>query len=194
MKIDFGRLKIGQHSETRIKWKLLKLPKIVFIIFEKVVKDSKDSNGRIRKYIIPSKEPNIYPKILTKKEYDYFRERSKSGLITKEEQEAAQMAIEKEKDRLVAESMARKEAIRKIDMQKTKDKASRLDDVEAEARRRTMHLLERAYNLKLEQEEEIQMCNRLILETKCRAIRDAQVGRFRNAFFLDSINQWFIVD
>ncbi|XP_043273968.1 cilia- and flagella-associated protein 45-like isoform X2 [Venturia canescens] len=141
-----------------------------------VVNESKDANGRPRKYIIPSKEPNIYPKILSKKEYNYFRECSKAGLVTKEEREAAQMAIEKEKDRLVAESMARKEAIRKIDMQRTKEKASRLDDVEAEARRRTMHLLERAYNLKLEQEEEIQKCNRLILETKCRAIRDAQIA------------------
>lgn len=39
-----------------------------------------------------------------------------------------------------------------------------------------MHILERAYNMRLEQEEEIQKCNRLILETKCRAIRDAQVN------------------
>ena len=129
----------------------------------------------MRKYIIPSKEPTVYPKIISKREYEYFRERAMEGLRTKEDREAILLAEEKEKDRLVAESMARKEAFRKMDLQKLRERGTRLDEVESEARRRTMHLLERAYNLKLEQEEEIQKCNRLILETKCRAIRDAQV-------------------
>lgn len=143
-----------------------------------MAEDAKDADGQVRKYLIPSKEPTVYPKIISKSEYDYFRERAMSGLMTKEEREASLMEEEKVKDRLVAESMARKEAIRKMDMKKTRERAPRVDDVEAEARRRTMHLLERAYNLKLEQEEEIQKCNRLILETKCRAIRDAQVKYF----------------
>lgn len=72
----------------------------------------------------------------------------------------------------------RKEAIRRMDLTKIREQDKMLNEVEEEARKKTMHLLERAYNLKLEQEEEIQKYNRLILETKCRAIRDMQVLYF----------------
>ncbi|XP_048509183.1 cilia- and flagella-associated protein 45-like isoform X2 [Athalia rosae] len=131
------------------------------------------ADGTQGEYLIPSKEPSVYPKIISRKEYDYFRE--KSHIVTKEERRAMIDAAEKEKDRLLKESMARKEEIRRMDMRKG-PKGQKLNDVEADARKRTMHLLERAFNLKLEQEEEIQKCNRLILETKCRAIRDAQIS------------------
>lgn len=63
----------------------------------------------------------------------------------------------------------------KRDMHK---KEGRMNEIEEEARQRTMHLLERANKLKLEQEDEIKKCNKIILETKCRAIRDAQVILF----------------
>lgn len=98
-------------------------------------------------------------------------------MITKEERQTATEAAEKERERLMKESLARKEAIRMMDMKKGREKDPRTREIEEEARRRTMHVLERAYNMRLEQEEEIQKCNRLILETKCRAIRDAQVNR-----------------
>ena len=71
--------------------------------------------------------------------------------------------------------MIRKDKIRRIDLHKIKDKKSRLNEIDEEARQRTLHLLERANNMKLEQEEEIKKCNKIIFETKCRAIRDAQV-------------------
>lgn len=132
-----------------------------------------EGDGAHGEYLIPSKEPSVYPKIMSRKEYDYFREKGRN--VTKEERKAIIEATEKEKDRLLKESMARKEEIRRMDMRKG-PKGQKLNEIEAEARKRTMHLLERAFNLKLEQEEEIQKCNRLILETKCRAIRDAQVG------------------
>jgi len=95
---------------------------------------------------------------------------------TKEERQAAAEAAEKEKERLTKESMERKEAIRRMDMKKSREKDPRTREIEEEARKRTMHILERAYNMRLDQEEEIQKCNRLILEAKCRAIRDAQVN------------------
>lgn len=133
----------------------------------------RDKSGT-RKYLIPSKEPTIYPKIMTRKEYENLKERSR--VITREERQAAAEAAEKERERLMKESLARKEAIRMMDMKKSRVKDPRTREIEEEARRRTMHVLERAYNMRLEQEEEIQKCNRLILETKCRAIRDAQVN------------------
>ncbi|XP_050460145.1 cilia- and flagella-associated protein 45-like [Cataglyphis hispanica] len=127
-----------------------------------------------RKYLIPSKVPTIYPKIMTKKEYEDLKERSR--VITKEERLAAAEVVEKEKERLTKESIKRKETIRRMDMKKDREKDPRTREIEEEARRRTMHILERAYNMRMEQEEEIQKCNRLILESKCRAIRDAQIA------------------
>lgn len=117
--------------------------------------------------------PTVYPKIMTKKEYEDLKKRS--HVVTKEERLAVAEAAEKEKEKLMKESIERKEAIRRMDMKKDREKDPRTREIEEEARKRTMHVLERAHNMRLEQEEEIQKCNRLILETKCRAIRDAQV-------------------
>lgn len=130
-------------------------------------------------YLIPSKEQSVYPKIISRKEYDYYRD--KGRVITKEERKVIIDSIEENKDKLIRESMARKEEMRRMDMRKG-SKSNKVNEIEAEARKRTMHLLERAFNLKLEEEEEIQKCNRLILETKCRAIRDAQVNELKSHF------------
>lgn len=113
---------------------------------------------------------------MTKKEYEDLKERSR--MITKEERLAIAEAAEKEKEKLTKKSIERKEMIRRMDMKKSREKDPRTREVEEEARRRTMHVLEHAHNMRMEQEEEIQKCNRLILETKCRAIREAQVNSF----------------
>ncbi|EGI60284.1 PREDICTED: protein CFAP45, mitochondrial-like [Acromyrmex echinatior] len=133
----------------------------------------RDKSGT-RKYLIPSKEPMVYPKIMTRKEYEDLKERS--HVITKEERQTAVETAEKEKERLMKESLARKEAIRVMDLKKDREKDPRTREIEEEAKKRTMHILERAYNMRLDQEEEIQKCNRFILATKCRAIRDAQIA------------------
>lgn len=124
------------------------------------------------KYLIPLK-PTVCSKLVTKKEYEYLKERSR--VITKEEKETAIEMVEKEKERLTKESIKRKEAIRKMDTKKRREKNSRTRKIEEEARKKMVHILERAHNMRLEQEEEIQKCNRFILATKCQAIRDAQV-------------------
>ncbi|XP_012216040.1 cilia- and flagella-associated protein 45 [Linepithema humile] len=132
----------------------------------------RDKNGA-RRRLIPAKDPAINSKIITRQEYEYMKERSR--VCTTEERQAAAEAAEMEKERLMRESMERKEAIRRMDMKKSREKDPRTREIEEEARKRTMHILERAYNMRLDQEEEIQKCNRLILEAKCRAIRDAQI-------------------
>jgi hypothetical protein len=43
-----------------------------------------------------------------------------------------------------------------------------------EAARKANYLMERAHDLKREQDDEIKECNVLILSKKCQAIRDAQ--------------------
>ncbi|XP_008552554.1 cilia- and flagella-associated protein 45-like [Microplitis demolitor] len=127
---------------------------------------------------IPWKKNSIdrTSKVLTKSEYEYFRNCAIEGFKTEQEKRENLFKNEIKKENLLAESIARKQKIRKMDLEKLKKKTNKLDEFEAETKMRTMHLLERANNLKLEQEEEMQLCNKLILETKCRAIRDLQVA------------------
>lgn len=147
----------------------------------------------MKKYLIPSKERTIYPKIMTKKEYESLKERNR--VITKEERQAAAEAAEKEKERLIRESMERTEAMRQMNLEKCRDKDPKTKEIEEEARKRRMHILDRAENMRLEQEENIQKCNRLILETKCRAIRDAQVNVDRSILnFIISIRLCKVFD
>lgn len=111
---------------------------------------------------------------MTKKEYENLKERNR--VITKEERQAAAEAAENEKERLMRESMECTEEMRQMNLEKCRDKDPKTKEIEEEAMKRRMHILDRAENMRLEQEEDIQKCNRLILETKCRAIRDAQVN------------------
>ncbi|KAG8146741.1 hypothetical protein E2320_013844 [Naja naja] len=54
-------------------------------------------------------------------------------------------------------------------------KNEKLNDLEEEAKKRAQYLLDRANNLRMEQEDEIKTLAEVILEAKCHAIRDAQV-------------------
>jgi len=110
---------------------------------------------------------------MMKREYEYLKERG--HVITKEDRQRNAEMAEKEKERLMKESMERKEAIRRMDIRRKREKDPKTMEIEEAARRKMMYILERAHNMRLEQEEEIQKCNQLIMATKCRAIRDAQV-------------------
>ncbi|XP_075210532.1 cilia- and flagella-associated protein 45-like [Lycorma delicatula] len=57
-----------------------------------------------------------------------------------------------------------------------REHGTHLTELEEEANRRANHLLQRAFELRQEQEDEIKKCNALILGTKCHAIRDAQIA------------------
>ncbi|XP_029043140.2 cilia- and flagella-associated protein 45-like [Osmia bicornis bicornis] len=129
------------------------------------------STGKLQGTSMKKKIPP--PKVLTKEEYNQYKELCP---MTKEEKEKVLKMQEEERQRLLKESMERKEEFRRLDRERPRVKDPKLIEIEEEARKRTNYLLERAENLKLEQEEEIQKCNRIILETKCRAIRDAQVA------------------
>lgn len=143
------------------------------------------------KYLIPSKVAIAQPKIITKKEYERLKERSRA--ITMEEKQASAEAAAKERERLTKESIERKETMRRMDLRKDRKKDPKTQEIEEEAKKRTMHVLERARNMRLEQEEEMQKCNRLILETKCRAIRDAQVNRSYSSISITILFLWCLI-
>ncbi|XP_013917753.1 PREDICTED: cilia- and flagella-associated protein 45 [Thamnophis sirtalis] len=54
-------------------------------------------------------------------------------------------------------------------------KNEKLNDLEEEAKERAQYLLERANNLRMEQEDEVKTLAEIILEAKSHAIRDAQI-------------------
>ena len=111
--------------------------------------------------------------IITLKKFKHYETQVKS--VSSDEKHMTLLSMEKKQRNLLQESILRKHKINKLDIQKKGIKNQRLTDIQEEARKRAMHLLERAFNMKLEEEEEIQKCNKYILEAKCRAVRDAQV-------------------
>lgn len=117
---------------------------------------------------------SVVPQIISSEKFSYYK--NLGHVISNKEIQSNIDTDEKEREELIIESQKRKSKFNKIDAKRLNTSNQRLNEVLSEARKRTMHLLQRAYNLKMEQEEDIQKCSRFILETKCRAVRDAQVS------------------
>lgn len=50
------------------------------------------------------------------------------------------------------------------------------EQIEEEAQKKKDYLLNRAFELRQDQEDEIKQCNSIIMNTKCHAIRSAQIA------------------
>lgn len=122
--------------------------------------------------------------IVTMEKLKYYQKQGR--IASNEKNETALLSLQSNKMSTVKHITARKSEINKSDKKGSNTKSRRLMDTQAEAHKRAMHLLERAFSIKLEQDEELQKCNRFILETKCRAVRDAQV---KNLIFLHILNK-----
>ncbi|XP_037533704.1 cilia- and flagella-associated protein 45 [Nematolebias whitei] len=79
----------------------------------------------------------------------------------------------REKEEKMKAAEARKSKIQEADLSRKKNQP--LTDLELEAHDRAQRMLGRAKALRMEQEDEIKMLNRLILDAQCQAIRDAQI-------------------
>lgn len=83
---------------------------------------------------------------------------------------------EQQKNLLMNESEMRKEKLKSIqDRQKAKI-GTKLSDVERAAKAKNMYLLQRSFDLIQEQDNRVKRANGVILATKCRAIRNAQIA------------------
>uniref|UniRef100_A0A0K8SH22 Cilia- and flagella-associated protein 45 n=1 Tax=Lygus hesperus TaxID=30085 RepID=A0A0K8SH22_LYGHE len=81
--------------------------------------------------------------------------------------------------KLKRDEMAEESALRKKELQSYPTLRSyppRLDKLETEAEAKSNFLLNRAKEVRQEDDDDINLCNKLILGTKCQAIRDAQVA------------------
>nr|CAD7402955.1 unnamed protein product [Timema poppensis] len=126
----------------------------------------------IRDLIVPKTEPNLYPAVMEKSDLKRLHNQAKV-ITTKDRLDMLEQA-EALKNQEMKESMARKAEIKKYEKQR--EKGVKLTEVEQEAKRQALHLLQRAFEMRQEQEDEVKKANRLILGTKCHAIRDAQIA------------------
>ncbi|XP_063709195.1 cilia- and flagella-associated protein 45-like [Culicoides brevitarsis] len=133
---------------------------------------------QIRDLLIPGDAPNTYPTIWSKDEWQ--RLDSKAHIKSFHDQLEEMHRIQQEREKIREESERRKAALREIDAMKAAKKSELLETEEAIPEEEDEELLQRkildrAFLAKQEREEEVKKANRVILQTKCHVIRDAQI-------------------
>uniref|UniRef100_A0A8B9XF41 Cilia- and flagella-associated protein 45 n=1 Tax=Bos mutus grunniens TaxID=30521 RepID=A0A8B9XF41_BOSMU len=124
----------------------------------------------VRELIIPTKDPSGQSLIMSPEEFE--RIKWASHVLTKEELEAREQAFKKEKEAIVDTVTTRKKIMKQKEMVWRNNR--KLSDLEEVAKERAQNLLQRANQLRMEQEEELKDM-KIILNAKCHAIRDAQI-------------------
>nr|XP_014339681.1 PREDICTED: cilia- and flagella-associated protein 45-like [Latimeria chalumnae] len=125
----------------------------------------------IRSLIVPTEDPSGKSVIITPQEYN--RIRSAARFLTKEEREVAMQKMKEEKAEILDAVCNRKNHMKQQEVHRKKNE--KLNEMEEEAKVNAQYLLEKAYAMRMEQEDEIKHVNELILNTKCHVIRDAQI-------------------
>ncbi|MXQ97480.1 hypothetical protein E5288_WYG005331 [Bos mutus] len=125
----------------------------------------------VRELIIPTKDPSGQSLIMSPEEFE--RIKWASHVLTKEELEAREQAFKKEKEAIVDTVTTRKKIMKQKEMVWRNNR--KLSDLEEVAKERAQNLLQRANQLRMEQEEELKDMKKIILNAKCHAIRDAQI-------------------
>ncbi|CAH2000883.1 unnamed protein product [Acanthoscelides obtectus] len=131
-----------------------------------------DQSGQ-RELIIPNRSPIDRPVVVPDREFD--RLKKQSTVITLQDKIAMLEAAEREKSKLQMESVKRKEALHKAQKIQKAAPGSKLDTAETQAADKNLYLLNRSKELLIEQDDRVKNANRVILATKCRAIRRAQI-------------------
>ncbi|XP_063237112.1 cilia- and flagella-associated protein 45-like [Bacillus rossius redtenbacheri] len=130
------------------------------------------TQDQIRKLTVRRQEPIVHPIVIDKQDLQELKKQS--TVITVKDRLEQLEKEEAEKNRMMRESDARKEELRRHI--KLRETGTKLAEVDLEAKKRAEHLLQRAFELRQEQEDEVKDANRVILGTKCHAIRDAQIA------------------
>ncbi|XP_021016542.1 cilia- and flagella-associated protein 45 [Mus caroli] len=125
----------------------------------------------VRELIVPTEDPSGESLIISPEEFE--RIKWASQVLTKEELNAREQALKKEKEAILEAVTIRKKIMKQKEMAWNNNK--KLSDLEEVARERAQNLLQRANKLRMEQEEELKDMSKIILNAKCHAIRDAQI-------------------
>ncbi|XP_027384724.1 cilia- and flagella-associated protein 45 isoform X3 [Bos indicus x Bos taurus] len=105
----------------------------------------------VRELIIPTKDPSGQSLIMSPEEFE--RIKWASHVLTKEELEAREQAFKKEKEAIVDTVTTRKKIMKQKEMVWRNNR--KLSDLEEVAKERAQNLLQRANQLRMEQEEEL---------------------------------------
>ncbi|XP_076591735.1 cilia- and flagella-associated protein 45 [Chaetodon auriga] len=125
----------------------------------------------IRNLRIPSKDPSGESIILPSAEFE--RIKSEAQVLTKEEREALKEAYQRKKEEEIKAAEESKRQLFEADLSRKKNQA--LTELELEAQDRAQGLVERARELRMEEEDEVKKLNKLILGAQCQATLDAQI-------------------
>ncbi|XP_075396548.1 cilia- and flagella-associated protein 45 [Tenrec ecaudatus] len=125
----------------------------------------------VRELVVPTEDPSGESLIISPEEFE--RIKWASHILTREELEAKEQALKLEKEATLDAVTSRKKIMKQKDLVCKNNK--KLSDLEEVAKERAQNLLQRANTLRMEQEEELKSMNKVILNAKCHAIRDAQI-------------------
>ncbi|XP_026750540.1 cilia- and flagella-associated protein 45 [Galleria mellonella] len=171
---DPGCYQLHRPSQCRLKFPITKRP-IHKCELPKREHTMVPQNGGWRSLLVPKAKPNFYPAVMHKKEYEKLKERAK--IVTQEEQLQAMHAQEAAIQKAAKESEARKKMLKeKLLPQPGAETATGTADPELEGPDQTAHTLSRAEMLRADNMQGPRLCNRIILASKCHAIRDAQIA------------------
>ncbi|KAH1007192.1 cilia- and flagella-associated protein 45 [Dendroctonus ponderosae] len=127
-----------------------------------------------RELIVPNRQPIDRPGIFALSEFKRLKQQA--HVVTREDRMKMLEEAERQKNKLVMESTQRKEALLKTQKPTKNQPGSKLETVESEAAKKNLYLLKRSQELMIEQDERVKEANGIILATKCRAIRNAQIA------------------
>ncbi|XP_074079223.1 cilia- and flagella-associated protein 45 [Macrotis lagotis] len=125
----------------------------------------------VRDLVVPTVDPSGESLIISSEEFE--RIKFASRVLTKEERDAIEEAYKKEKADVLNAVTLRKQMMKQKEMVRKKNR--KLNDLEEEAKERAENLLEKANEMRMEQEVEVKDMSQIIQNARCHAIRDAQI-------------------
>ncbi|XP_028039761.1 cilia- and flagella-associated protein 45 [Bombyx mandarina] len=171
---DPGCYQLHRPSQCRLKFPISKrsihkceVPKREYTMVPQI--------GGWRPLLVPKTEPNFYPAIMHKEQFERLKKQAK--IVTQEELLQAMHDQEAAIQKAAKESEARKQLLKeKLMPQPGAETATGAADPELEGPDQTAHTLSRAEILRADNMQGPRLCNRIILASKCHAIRDAQIA------------------
>lgn len=106
---------------------------------------------------------------------EFNRLKTAAKVVTLDERLDALVRREQEMKRLEQQAERTKQYFKEIDEARKKAEEEKQRGLEGNEPNEKLKVLERAFLAKHEQEEEVKKANRIILDAKCHAVRDAQV-------------------
>ncbi|XP_045540541.1 cilia- and flagella-associated protein 45 [Papilio machaon] len=171
---DPGCYQLHRPSECRLKFPITKRP-IHKCEIPKREYTRVPQGESWRDLIVPKTEPNFYPAVMHKSEFERLKKQAK--IVSQEEQLKAMHEQEAAIQKAAKESEERKQLLKeKLLPQPGAQVAAGAADQELEGPDQTAHTLSRAEILKADNMPGPRLCNRIILASKCHAIRDAQIS------------------